>query len=175
MKCISILQPRGSLVVTKDPKTGKAYKQIETRSWDTKYRGPLLIHASKGKQFLKLPTNGPLWLHYPQRLIETMPYGAIIGMVNVVDTFKMGAVWGMIQQNMKIILGGRVVDFSKQEIAFGDYSSHDRYGWLLSDPILFKDPIPCKGNLSIWNLPKELEDSVINVFGLGEVAEPELK
>jgi len=29
------------------------YKDVENRSWKTKYRGPLLIHASKTKQFFE--------------------------------------------------------------------------------------------------------------------------
>lgn len=54
IKVLSILQPWASLCVTIDPKTGRAAKQIETRSWNTKYRGELLIHASAGKQYLKI-------------------------------------------------------------------------------------------------------------------------
>ena len=42
MKAISLLQPWASLVVM-------GAKTIETRGWGTKYRGPILIHASKGK------------------------------------------------------------------------------------------------------------------------------
>lgn len=154
MKVLSILQPWASLVVTKDPKTGKAYKQIETRSWNTKYRGPLLIHAGIGKQYRKLPTDGPLWMNCPMRLFESMPFGAIIGMVNLVDTFPMETA-GKVFQKMSDI----GIKDQDQEIAFGDYST-GRTGWILSDPILFQTPIPCKGNLSIWNLPAELEGKV---------------
>ena len=50
MKVLSLLQPWANLCVMTDSKTGKAYKQIETRSWNTKYRGELLIHASAGKK-----------------------------------------------------------------------------------------------------------------------------
>lgn len=41
MKAISIRQPFAWLIVN-------GYKDIENRSWDTKYRGLVLIHASKG-------------------------------------------------------------------------------------------------------------------------------
>lgn len=41
MKAISIRQPWAWLIVN-------GYKDIENRSWDTKYRGMVLIHASKG-------------------------------------------------------------------------------------------------------------------------------
>jgi hypothetical protein len=41
MKCISLIQPWASLVLLGE-------KRYETRNWSTAYRGPLLIHASKG-------------------------------------------------------------------------------------------------------------------------------
>lgn len=41
MKALSIRQPWAWLIVN-------GYKDIENRSWDTKYRGMVLIHASKG-------------------------------------------------------------------------------------------------------------------------------
>ena len=42
MKAISIRQPWAWLIVN-------GYKDIENRSWNTKYRGPVLIHASAAK------------------------------------------------------------------------------------------------------------------------------
>ena len=39
LKCISIREPWGSLI-----REGK--KTIETRTWNTKYRGKILLHAS---------------------------------------------------------------------------------------------------------------------------------
>lgn len=159
MKALSILQPWASLVVTTDQNTGKAYKQIETRSWNTKYRGPLLIHASIGKQYRKLPTDGPLWMNCPLRIIESMPFGAIIGMVNLVDTMNTERIILPPNETKYRSIISDPWKISDQELAFGDYS-HGRYGWLLSDPIMFKNPIPCKGSLSIWNLPGELEEAV---------------
>jgi len=41
MKAISIRQPWASLILV-------AGKDIENRTWSTRYRGPVLIHASKG-------------------------------------------------------------------------------------------------------------------------------
>src|SRR5437588_10588621 len=40
MKAITLMQPWASLVASGD-------KRIETRRWNTNYRGPLAIHASK--------------------------------------------------------------------------------------------------------------------------------
>jgi len=153
MKCISILQPWASLVAL-------GHKRIETRSWNTKYRGELLIHASKKKPtdpylydtLHDIATNAGLIRNWSE-----LPYGAIIGKVNlnaVVDVesflaFPVG------------YYGDHRYELTEQELAFGDYSPN-RFGWLLSDPILFKEPIPCKGQLGIWNLPAELEELIIN-------------
>jgi hypothetical protein len=41
MKALSLTQPWASLVVA-------GAKKLETRSWPTYYRGPLLIHAFEG-------------------------------------------------------------------------------------------------------------------------------
>lgn len=41
MKALSIRQPWAWLIVN-------GHKDIENRSWATKFRGPILIHASKG-------------------------------------------------------------------------------------------------------------------------------
>ena len=47
------------------------------------------------------------------------------------------------------VMESGVRDWQKEK-AFGDYSP-GRYGWLLSDPVQFAEPIPAKGKLGIWN------------------------
>lgn len=42
MKVITIKQPWATLIM-------QGYKRFEFRSWQTKYRGDLLIHAGKGR------------------------------------------------------------------------------------------------------------------------------
>ena len=160
MKVISILQPWASLVAL-------GHKRIETRSWNTKYRGELLIHASK--RMLDMFEQKEFWERLYGEVnfdtykelasmprFEELPYGSIIGKVNLIDTCtteeaKTRLYYKEYSQNHS----------REQELAFGDYSP-TRFGWLLSDPILFKEPIPCKGQLGIWNLPAELESLIIN-------------
>ena len=92
MKVLSILQPWASLCVTIDPKTGRAAKQIETRSWNTKYRGDLLIHASASKKeanemIWKYPFNKVLvecFERVREPNIEDLPFGVIIGKVTLI-------------------------------------------------------------------------------------------
>ena len=134
MKVISLLQPWATLVVI-------GAKKIETRSWNTKYRGPLLIHASKG--FVQLET----WFYNVCiDVLSVPPYsltkGAIIGKIDLVDTFLMNDEYIDFMKNSN--------SDNKQELEFGNYSP-GRYGWLLSNPILFDKPIPAKGQLGLWN------------------------
>lgn len=154
MKVLSLLQPWASLCVHIDD-NGKALKQIETRSWNTKHRGRLLIHASAGKkkEAIHLYNESKRSFLYNSNFrgvaFNDLPFGAIIGCVDLVDTIGFNEEFQM-ETSKKL---------SNQELAFGDYSPN-RYGWLLSNPILFREPIPCKGQLSIWNLPAELEPLV---------------
>ena len=169
MKVLSILQPWASLCVNTDS-NGKALKQIETRSWNTKYRGKLLIHASKKKIRLQdgmydlidhLGKTGFI------ELFPDLPYGSVIGMVELTNTFRtenIDSSADLYQQSMLVDsdcnkFEGNIATISPSEYAFGDFSD-GRFGWLFKNPILFKEPIPCKGQLSIWNLPKELEPEV---------------
>ncbi len=73
MKALSIKQPWAHLVI--HGFDGK-YKTIETRVWQTHYRGQLLIVSSK------LPVARP-WL--PGAKAEDMEFGKAIGIVDLVD------------------------------------------------------------------------------------------
>lgn len=48
MRALSLLQPWASFVA-------HCLKEFETRSWGTGYRGPIAIHASKGREALDDP------------------------------------------------------------------------------------------------------------------------
>lgn len=146
MKVLSLLQPWASLVVL-------GHKKIETRSWNTKYRGELLIHASMGKVKLdnEKGISESMWLElckidgFVQKYKE-LPYGAIIGKVNLDDVVP--SEWFFTPDKPKE--SGYEID--NQEFAFGDYSPN-RFGWLLSNPEAFSVPVPAKGQLNLWNHP----------------------
>jgi hypothetical protein len=159
MKVISLLQPWASLVVLGE-------KQIETRSWNTKYRGPLLIHASK--KFTGDQMN--LCVEFKKKhgaglgFFEDLPLGQIIGKVDLIDTFPTEKAWAGasgigFKVNDKIVIGDelRMVLISIKEEAFGDYSP-GRYGWQLSNPVLFKTGIPAKGSLGLWEYTGRLPE-----------------
>jgi hypothetical protein len=132
MKAISLLQPWASLVVM-------GMKTIETRSWPTKHRGNILIHASKGKA-------GSIFASHPafKKYIadfNALPFGAIIGSVNLT------AVVAITQMGLPDDVMAKM---TMEEKAFGDYTS-GRFAWLLEEPVMFKEPIPARGMLHVWD------------------------
>lgn len=145
MKVISILQPWATLVVI-------GAKRIETRSWNTRHRGEILIHASVGKKtFCR-----ELMLDFQQEFshlrlpsYKNLPFGAIIGKVNLKSTVE--SQFCFLGNEFSTDSTNNITHIiTEQELAFGDYSPK-RYGWLLSDPVQFAIPIPAKGKLSIWD------------------------
>lgn len=143
MKVLSLLQPWASLVVA-------GHKLMETRSWNTKYRGELLIHASAGKAYKKIPAEDPLYKYYHLLFahnkiepIEQLPFGAIIGKVNLTDTIP--------TDSLRRGMERKIISWHEQELAFGNYTD-GRFAWLLSEPVKFLKPIPATGSLGIWEL-----------------------
>ncbi len=145
MKCISLWQPWASLLVL-------GSKQVETRSWSTGYRGPLLIHASKRKNIGELVQLLCDWefIHFQEALrplgngpvaIQTsLPFGAIIGQVELVDCLP--------TESLK-------ANLEPSERSFGNFAP-GRFGWIMANPVLFEQAIPYKGSQGFFNVPDEL-------------------
>jgi hypothetical protein len=140
MKAISLLQPWASFWVL-------GIKVIETRSWSTKHRGKLMVHASLGKQGRDTFDELLPWL--PGQLSELLPssfddlpFGGIIGEVDIAHCIKMTSEF--------------VASQSDVERAVGDWKV-GRYAFVAEAGTAFKEVIPCNGSLSIWTVPLEIE------------------
>ncbi len=70
MKVITIKQPWATLIA-------KGYKEYEFRTWKTKYRGEILIHAGKGVDKKAMARFENLKLEYP--------IGCIIAKAQITD------------------------------------------------------------------------------------------
>jgi len=154
MKAISLWQPWASLIAI-------GAKKIETRSWPTKYRGPLAIHAAKR------PFNTDLYLdrelHVFAEALELpdiysfdeLPYGAVIATCNLKDCWqivstKIGA--EDVSPKLKIpgteLIAGATIGL--QEYYFGDYTP-GRFVWRLGDIKQLPEPIPARGMQGLWD------------------------
>ena len=123
MKVLTIKQPWATLIMQGD-------KRFEFRSWQTKYRGELLIHAGKGIDKIAMK-------RLSEYIPEELPYGKILGKVKLVDCIKMS-------QEFKELLEKENSDI------YTESSFKENYGWQLTDVEVFENPIEAKGHLSLW-------------------------
>lgn len=140
MKIISLWQPWASLVAL-------GLKQNKTRSWYTKYHGPLGIHASKKivpfhKLFNELTFEQRNYIM--QKICgaygdyDKMP-GSIIAVSNLIDVVTVEKV---------------IPELTWLERACGDYSP-GRFAWRLKDIVHLEEPIPAKGHQQLWEFDVE--------------------
>lgn len=82
MKAISIRQPWAWLIVN-------GYKDIENRTWNTKYRGPVLIHAAQGltrreyDEACAMVVDRMIQIDIPE--LEDLDRGGIVGIATITD------------------------------------------------------------------------------------------
>lgn len=144
MKALTVRQPWASLIFREmDLPFGTfgTFKQVETRSWQTGYRGRLAIHAAKthDKGLLDNLDDDTRMTFASAGIcceadIEALPHGAVIGEVDLIGC-----------QPIELLSKYRCV----YEETFGDWSD-GRFGWLLKDPTEYKQPIPAVGKLGLW-------------------------
>jgi hypothetical protein len=145
MKALSLWQPWATLIAI-------GAKRYETRSWQTTYRGPLVICASK------------TWRsecdyavrHVPEiakalkdASIQELPRGVAVCLVKLVDC----------QQTYRTIYTGQPIRWwaGKEEIAdadlpFGDFSP-GRFAWGLELIRRIEPPFPVRGYQGLFDLP----------------------
>ncbi len=123
MKVLTIRQPWATLIM-------QGNKRFEFRSWQTKYRGELLIHAGKGvdKEAVK---------RLEKYLPKDLPLGKILGKVMLVDCIRMSPEFKeeLLKENSDI---------------YAKSSFNENFGWQLENVQVFDVPIDAVGHLSLW-------------------------
>lgn len=122
MKVLTIKQPYASLIAS-------GYKKYEFRSWKTKYRGELYIHAGNGIDKNRMDMVKEYELDYPN--------GYIIAKVDLVDCI-------LVDEKMNEELRKE-----NSKVYTHDYTGY--YAWKLENVEILDNPIKTSGKLSIWN------------------------
>lgn len=139
MKAISLWQPWATLVTV-------GRKQIETRSWATGYRGPLLIHAAKRPMdYIGRALLAACGLH------DDVPLGALLCCVDLLDCWPTDGGGNLYNPEKQ---RGDCIKVDPNERCLGDYSLH-RFGWMLKWRYRL-DPIPCRGRQRLFVVPDEI-------------------
>jgi activating signal cointegrator 1 len=135
VKVLTLTQPWASLVAN-------GSKSIETRSWRTPYRGPLLIHAAKGfPKWAKQTCEEEDFRNALGGLLPNqLPVGCIICRVSLLACVKVTEV-----DKLRVV--GLIP--RAQEIIFGDYSE-GRWAWGMKLEERFIEPIKIGGQLGLW-------------------------
>lgn len=128
MKVLSLREPWVALIAG-------GRKKIETRSWQTRYRGPLYIHASAAKIDCKNPHIQELLALVPK---AEMHYGHIACRCMLADCVPMDEAFLRQMERHPI------------ERLCGEYAP-GRFAWMLEDIEVLSPPIPAKGMLGLWN------------------------
>jgi len=140
MKVLSMIQPWAALLV-------QGETLYETRSWKTRYRGPLAIHTSRkvDKQACKyepirslLAKNG-----YTE---QNLPTGVILATCALTNCYQVIDA----DDTSAILDSGEVV--TGDDFLLGDYSP-GYFAWEIAGFRLLKPCIPVKGKLGLWEYP----------------------
>ncbi|MFQ6403461.1 hypothetical protein ACIDE9_01745 [Methylophilus sp. 'Pure River'] len=128
IKALSFKQPFAWLIAN-------GYLLVDDRSWGTQYRGPMLIHASKGLyeeyyQYIKSHTDVPI----PDK--DKLQYGGVVGIARLVLCSKPGELPAGISREQRAHFGGVHQEY---------------YGFLFAQatplPLM-----PCAGKLGIFEI-----------------------
>lgn len=139
MKVLTLTQPRATLMAIRA-------KTIETRSWNTAYRGWLGIHAAKGfpreaRAFaFSQPCAATLDRAGYSRVAQ-LPFGAIVAYGQLVDVVEVDyAKWQITEGHLQVPL---------TELDFGDYTA-GRFAWIFDRIVTLWNPMPARGQLGLW-------------------------
>ena len=123
MKALTIKQPWAQLII-------EGYKKYEFRSWKTKYRGKILIHAGMSLERDMASRFKDYNLTYTK--------GAIIGEATLEDCILVDKEFNDELRKINPLVYGR--------------SNHvETYAWKLTNIIKYDKPIEIKGQLGLWN------------------------
>jgi ASC-1-like (ASCH) protein len=117
MKALSLKQPYAELVVSGE-------KKIELRTWNTKFRGEFLVHASKQVDKTAMKMFG----------FNSLPSGCIVGKAVLTDVKHYSSDEEHIADKNKHLAS----------------SIWGEYGFVLEKAKRLVKPIPCKGALNFW-------------------------
>lgn len=142
IKCLTLTQPYASLVAF-------GSKKFETRSWRTRYRGPLAIHSAlKFPEDERLLCRNNIIFRQGVRgcLPEDLPLGRLLALVDLTEIY-----------NAETAINKELV--VRDEILFGNYN-YGRFAFKLENVREIQEVIQVKGSLGLWNLSPALVEQV---------------
>ncbi len=136
MRAITLWQPYATAIAC-------GSKTIETRSWNTDYRGRIAIHAAKRwtpkqRRFAQIEVN-------LGRLPPQIHLGMVVATAEIVD----------VRTSEELL---PTIDGANR--TFGDFAP-GRFGWMLENIQPLREPFPWVGRQRFFTIPDELIEKAI--------------
>lgn len=127
MKALTVCQPYADLILL--PESDPHHKRVENRTWYMRYRGPLIIHAGKSRDWLGFGDDG-----------SKRVFGAILGIATVADCLPVGEIRAGLHNS-------RYPWIREHKHAEGPFCI------VLKDCRRFAEPIPYRGKQGLFDVP----------------------
>ena len=124
MKALTIMQPWAELIASGE-------KRVENRTWRTRYRGPLAIHAGVSREWFDESEQGT-----GDR--GQYDFGAVIAVAELVECLPFD------EAKQRRLPGDELDWLADHEHTQGPWC------WVLSNVRRLPEPIPCTGRQSLW-------------------------
>lgn len=160
MKALSLWQPWATAIAL-------GSKTIETRHWDTSYRGPLAIHAAQRRNVGELKT---LWRDAywkgalfdltgigasAQTLLDKLPFGAIVATCYLEDCRRSESFTPRVLYEYRYAKGDHNGKYPYRHDDLGNFGP-ERFGFVLSNITPLVRPVPWKGNRKFFEVPNDI-------------------
>ncbi len=152
MRALTIHNPYAHLIVTPQAElpSGAHRKLVENRTWNTKIRGELAIHAGLSMQWIDRgdwPCNRPDGSVGKASDYPELAFGAIVGVAEIIGVYS-------IEDIRSGYIPTRLMWLQSHKHAEGPYC------FVLGAIQRLSHFVPCTGKQGFWNVPVDVEQQV---------------
>lgn len=166
LRAMTLWQPWASFMVARrrhlPSMVQLAVKTVETRSWPTSHRGPLLVHSARrepawvrelfldSKDLRQLLQEYLCPLYQDQNVVrcyDQLPRGAVLGVVQLQSCHRMAD------------MAGDLICRDTLELMLGNWHP-DRFAWVTAHMNRLQRPVACRGGQRLWTIGSELQAQI---------------
>lgn len=152
MKALTICQPYAELICL--PTTDPRHKRVENRTWETKYRGRLYIHAGRSRDWMTTDfVDGIEYELQTKQPVERLAFGAVVAIAVLVDCV-----------NIQDVKSGKLDQ--RYPWLGGHQHTSGPWCWILDDLVTRVGPYRYKGQQGLFDI------NPANLTKLVELAPP---